>query len=159
MCGVGWYISLVAVSKITQVDLLGIGKYIAVAAVNADLASALFGLIVLVGIIFAIDRLVWKPLGVRAEKYKYETIAAPRTTATRQSNVAAGVKRYEDRLVSPVLTFFKSERSYAARVLEITRLRRLRHLTYPFRFPQRITTIPLSRRLLSYAIFIGLVLL
>jgi NitT/TauT family transport system permease protein len=143
----------------TQVDLPGIGKYIAVAAANADLASALFGLIVLVGIIFAIDRLVWKPLGARAEKYKYETIAAPRTTATRQSTVAAGVRRYEDRLVSPVLTFFKSERSYATRVLEITRLRRLRYITERLRFPERITRIPLWGRLLSYAIFIGLVLL
>ncbi len=143
----------------TQVDLPGIGKYIAVAALNADLASALFGLLVLVGIILAIDRLIWKPLGVRAEKYKYETIAAPRTTATRQSTVAAGVKRYEDRLVSPVLTFFKSERSYAARVLEITRLKRIRHVTEKLRFPGRIGRIPLWGRLLSYAIFIGLVLL
>ena len=164
--GGGWYLipveehlSFGSAPNLTQVDLPGIGKYIAVAAVNADLASALFGLIVLVGIIFAIDRLVWKPLGVRAEKYKYETIAAPRTTATRQSNVAAGVKRYEDRLVSPVLTFFKSERSYAARVLEITRLRRLRQLTERLRFPERITRIPLWGRLLSYAIFVGLVLL
>ncbi len=143
----------------TQVDLPGIGKYIAVAALNADLASALFGLLVLVGIILAIDRLIWKPLGVRAEKYKYETIAAPRTTATRQSTVAAGVRRYEDRLVSPVLTFFKSERSYAARVLEITRLKRIRYITERLRFPGRIGRIPLWGRLLSYAIFIGLLLL
>ncbi len=120
---------------------------------------ALFGLLVLVGIILAIDRLIWKPLGVRAEKYKYETVAAPRTTATRQSTVAAGVRRYEDRLVSPVLTFFKSERSYAARVLEITRLKRIRHITERLRFPGRIGRIPLWGRLLSYAIFIGLVLL
>ncbi|TMI24951.1 ABC transporter permease subunit, partial [Candidatus Bathyarchaeota archaeon] len=124
-----------------------------------DLALALFGLLVLVGIILAIDRLIWKPLGTRAEKYKYETIAAPRTTATRQSTVAAGVRRYEDRLVSPVLTFFKSERSYAARVLEITRLKRIRHITEKLRFPGRISRIPLWGRLLSYAIFIGLVLL
>src|SRR5438046_3328516 len=92
----------------TQVDLPGIGRYIALAALKADLGLALFGLIVLVGIILAVDRLIWKPLGVRAEKYKYETVAAPRTTATRQSSVVAGVRRYEDRLVSPVLTFFES---------------------------------------------------
>ncbi len=122
--GGGWYLipveehlSFGSAPNLTQVDLPGIGKYIAVAAVNADLASALFGLIVLVGIIFAIDRLVWKPLGVRAEKYKYET------------------------------------------VLEITRLRRLRQLTERLRFPERITRIPLWGRLLSYAIFVGLVLL
>jgi NitT/TauT family transport system permease protein len=164
--GGGWYLipveehlSFGSAPNVTQVDLPGIGRYIALAALQADLALALFGLVVLVGIILAIDRLIWKPLGARAEKYKYETIAAPRTTATRQSTVAAGVRRYEDRLVSPVLTFFKSERSYAARVLEITRLKRIRHITERLRFPGRIGRIPLWGRLLSYAIFIGLVLL
>jgi NitT/TauT family transport system permease protein len=164
--GGGWYfipieehISFGSSPNITQVDLPGIGKYIAVAAVNADLSSALIGLLALVGIIFAIDRLVWKPLGGRAEKYKYETIAAPRTTVARQSTVAAEVRKYEDRLVTPVLSFFKSERSYAARVLEVTRLRRIRHITEKLRFPERFTRIPLWGRLLSYAIFIGLLLL
>src|SRR5437016_3646249 len=164
--GGGWYLipveehlSFGSAPNVTQVDLPGIGRYIALAALQADLALALFGLVVLVGIILAIDRLIWKPLGARAEKYKYETIAAPRTTATRQSTVAAGVRRYEDRLVSPVLTFFKSERSYAARVLEITRLKRIRHITERLRFPERIGRIPLWGRILSYAIFVGLVIL
>lgn len=161
--GGGWYLipieEHVSFGLTQHVDLPGIGKYIAVAANNSDLGSALFGLIVLVGIIFAIDRLVWKPLSTRAEKYKYETIAAPRTTATRQSSVAVEVRKYEDRLVSPVLSFFKSERSNAARVLEATRLRRIRHITEKLRFPERISRIPLWGRLLSYAIFIGLVLL
>src|SRR5207253_7649026 len=131
----------------------------ALAALKADLGLALVGLIVQVGIVLTINRLISKPLGVRAEKNKYETVAAPRTTATRQSSVVAGVRRYEDRLVSPVLTFFKSERSYAARVLEITRLKRIRHITERLRFPERITRIPLWGRLLSYAIFVGLVIL
>ncbi len=164
--GGGWYLipveehlSFGQPPNQTQVDLPGIGRFIALAAVKADLGLALFGLIVLVGIILAIDRLIWKPLGVRAEKYKYETVAAPRTTATRQSSVVAGVRRYEDRLVSPVLTFFKSERSYAARVLEITRLKRIRHITERLRFPERIGRIPLWGRILSYTIFVGLVIL
>src|SRR6267143_2684376 len=161
--GGGWYLipieEHVSFGLTQHVDLPGIGKYIAVAATTSDLGSALFGLLVLVGIIFAIDRLVWKPLGTRAEKYKYETIAAPRTTATRQSAVGVEVRKYEDRLVSPVLSFFKSERSYAARVLEVTRWRRIRHITERLRFPERIGKIPLWGRLLSYAIFIGLVLL
>jgi len=164
--GGGWYLipveehlSFGQPPSQTRVDLPGIGRYIALAALKADLGLALFGLLVLVGIILAIDRLIWKPLGVRAEKYKYETVAAPRTTATRQSSVVAGVRRYEDRLVSPVLTFFKSERSYAARVLEITRLKRIRHITERLRFPERITRIPLWGRLVSYAIFIGLLII
>jgi NitT/TauT family transport system permease protein len=73
--------------------------------------------------------------------------------------VAAGVRRYEDRLVSPVLSFFKSERSYTARVLEVTRLQRIRHVTEKLRFSERLSRIPLWGKVLSYAIFIGLVAL
>ena len=76
--GGGWYLipveehlSFGSPPNITQVDLPGIGRYIALASLQANLALALFGLVVLVGIIFAIDRLVWKPLGTRAERYKY----------------------------------------------------------------------------------------
>ena len=164
--GGGWYLIPVeehltfgSAPNVTQVDLPGIGKYIALAASQTDLGLALFGLIVLVAIIFAIDRLVWKPLGVRAEKYKYETVAAPRTTATRQSTLVAGVRRYEDRLVSPVLTFFKGDRSYAARVVQFTRLRRIWHLADKLHVPERFSRIPLWGRILSYAIFVLLVLL
>lgn len=164
--GGGWYlipveehISFGSPPNITQVDLPGIGKYISLAAARSDLGLAFFGLVVLVAIIFAIDRVVWKPLGVRAEKYKYETIAAPRTTAAHQSAVAAGVRRYEDRLVSPVLTLFKGEKSYAARVVQFSRLRRIWHLHDKLRFPERIYKIPLWGRLLSYAIFVLLVVL
>ncbi len=163
--GGGWYLipveehlSFGSAPNVTQVDLPGIGRYISIAASQANLALAFLGLVVLVGIIFAIDRTIWKPLGMRAEKYKYETVAAPKTTAMRQSAVIAGVRRYEDRLVSPVVSFFKSEGSYAARVLGVTRLRRIRHLADRLRFPERISKIPLWGRLLSYAIFIALVL-
>ena len=160
--GGGWY--LIPVEEhlsfgSVQVDLPGIGKYIALAAVQSDLGLALFGLIVLVSIIFAIDRLVWKPLGVKAEKYKYETIAAPRTTATHHSTVVAGVRRYEDRLVSPVRTLFRGDKSYAARVVQFSRLRRIWHLTDKLRVSERFSRIPLWGRILSYVIFILLVLL
>ena len=164
--GGGWYLipveehlSFLSGQNTIQVDLPGIGKYIALAAGRSDLGLAFFGLIVLVAIIFAIDRLVWKPLGVRAEKYKYETIAAPKTAATHQSTVVAGVRRYEDRLVSPVLTLFKGEKSYAARVVQFSRLRRIWHLHDKLRFPERIYRIPLWGRILSYTIFALLVIL
>src|SRR5207247_10047491 len=89
----------------------GLGSYIAQASAHSDLASALFGLIILVGIIYAIDQLVWRPLGASAEKYKYESVAAPRTTATPRSVVSEGAKRYEDSIVSQVRTFNKSRPS------------------------------------------------
>src|SRR3989442_14586922 len=96
--GGGWYLipveehlSFGQPPNQTQVDLPGLGRFIALAALKADLGLALFGLAVLVGIIIGIDRFIWKTLGMRAEKYKYETITAPRTTAKRQSSGVCGV--------------------------------------------------------------------
>jgi len=158
--GGGWY--LIPIEENTtfganQVSLPGLGYYISKAAAVQDLGSALFGLIFLVGVIFAIDRLVWRPLSARAEKYKYESTAVTRTTATERNPVVEGVRRYEDRLVSPVVSFLKSERSYVSRVLEATRFRRLVHLTERLKFPGRMSRIPFWGKILSYAIFLGLV--
>ncbi len=156
--GGGWY--LIPIEEYIPgtnppVVLKGIGSYISIAAAHQDLASALFGLLILVGIIFAIDRLVWRPLGARAEKYKYEATASPKTEPQR-SVVAEGVRRYEGRLAAPVTSFFRSEKSYFNRVVEITRLRRLLHATERLRFPERISRIPFWGKLVSYAIFLGL---
>ena len=157
--GGGWYLIPIEEYIPGIVKLPGIGYYISSAAIGSDLASVLFGLVVLVGIIFTIDRVVWRQLGVHAEKYKYETIAAPRTTAPPRSPIAEGVRRYEGRLVSPVTSFFRSEKSYFNRAVEVTRLRRLLHLTDRLRFPHKISRIPLWGKLVSYAIFAGLIAL
>src|SRR5205807_841793 len=158
--GSGWYLIPIeeyVPFKGSPVSAGGLGSYIAQASAHSDLASALLGLIILVGIIYAIDQLVWRPLGARAEKYKYESVAAPRTTATPRSVVSEGVKRYEDRIVSPVRTFYKSQRSIVTRALEVVRVTKLLHFTERLRFPERISRIPFWGRLLSYAIFRGLV--
>src|SRR5216117_3413680 len=126
--GSGWYLIPIeeyVPFKGSPVSAGGLGSYIAQASAHSDLASALLGLIILVGIIYAIDQLVWRPLGARAEKYKYESVAAPRTTATPRSVVSEGVKRYEDRIVSPVRTFYKSQRSIVTRALEVVRVTKL----------------------------------
>src|SRR5213593_2716511 len=154
--GGGWYLIPIEEYIPGTVNLPGLGSYIAIAGRKPDLASALFGLIILVGIIFAIDQLVWRPLGRRAEKYKYETVAAP-ATETQRSIVGEGMRRYEGRLISPVTSFLKSEKSYFNRVVEITRLRRLLHARERLRFPERITRIPLWGKLASYPIFLSLV--
>ena len=160
--GGGWY--LIPIEEYIPgtnppVVLPGLGSYISIAAANQDLASTLFGLLVLVAIIFAIDRLVWRPLGTRAERYKYEAVAAPRNEPLR-SPVVDSVRRYEDRVVSPVASFFKSQRSYFNRVVEVTRLRRLLHATERLRFPRGIgSRIPFWGRLASYAIFLSLIVI
>jgi len=158
--GGGWY--LIPIEEYIPgtnppVNLPGIGSYISIAAINSDLASALFGLVILVGVIFAIDRLVWRPLGAHAEKFKYETIAAPKAAETQRNGVSEGVRRYESRLATPVTTFFRSEKSYFNRVVEVTRLRRLLHATERLRFPERISHIPFWGKIASYAIFLSLV--
>ncbi len=158
--GSGWY--LIPIEEYfpfngTPQKAGGLGQYIAQASANSDIASALFGLIILVGIIYAIDQLVWRPLGARAEKYKYESIAAPRTTSAPRGGVPEGVRRYEDRIVAPVRTFYKSQRSIVTRALEVVRVTKLLHATERLKFPERISRIPFWGRLLSYAIFLGLV--
>jgi NitT/TauT family transport system permease protein len=158
--GSGWY--LIPIEEYvpfrgSPISAGGLGSYIAQASRNSDIASALFGLIILVGIIYAIDQLVWRPLGVKAEKYKYESTAAPRTTATPRSGVSEGVRKAEDRIVAPVRTFYKSQRSIVTRALEVVRVTKLLHATERLKFPERISRIPFWGRLLSYAIFLGLV--
>ncbi len=158
--GGGWY--LIPIEEYTRfgsqpVSLQGLGYYIARAAQSSDLGSSLFGLIFLVAVIFAIDRLVWRPLSARAEKYKYESTAVTRSTVTQKSPVAESVRRYQDRVVSPVVSFFKSERSYVSRVFEVTRFQKIVHLTERLRFQGRMTRIPFWGKIISYAIFLGLV--
>src|SRR5207237_8937745 len=80
--GSGWYLIPIeeyVPFKGSPISARGLGSYIAEASAHLDLASALFGLIILVGMIYAIDQLVWRPLGARDEKYKYESVAAPNT--------------------------------------------------------------------------------
>lgn len=158
--GSGWY--LIPIEEFVpfhgiSISAGGLGSYIADASRRQDLASALFGLVILVGIIYAIDQLVWRPLGNRAEKYKYESTAAPRTTATPRSSVSEGVRRYEDRIVAPVRTFYKSQRSIVTRALEVIQVTKLLHVTERLKFPERMSRIPFWGRLVSYAIFLGLV--
>ena len=158
--GGGWYLIPIEeyIPASNRPPLPGLGSYISVAASNQDIGSTLFGLLVLVGVIFAIDRLVWHPLGSRAERYKYETVAAPRSAEPSHTGITDGVRRYEGRLVSPVTSFLKSESSYFNRVVEITRLRKLFHARERLRFPQRISSrIPYWGKILSYVIFLGLV--
>src|SRR6266571_4226792 len=127
--GGGWY--LIPVEENFSFNgtssLPGLGNYIANAAAKLDLNSSLFGLAVLVLIILAIDELVWRPLGARAEKYKYESIAAPQS-GPRHGSVSANVRKYEQRLISPLVSLLKYERASLTSFLEAVHLRRRLHV-------------------------------
>ncbi len=129
--GGGWYLIPVEENFVynnTSYALPGLGNYIASAAAKLDLDSSLFGLAVLVLIILAIDELIWKPLGTKAEKYKYESVAAPQGAGPGRGGVSASVRKYEQRLVSPLVSFFRYERASLTSFLEAVHLRRKLHV-------------------------------
>jgi NitT/TauT family transport system permease protein len=78
--GGGWYF-LIACEYLsfanTVYTLPGLGFYIFKAALDGKIAASLFGLLLLIIIVGLINRFVWHPLMEHADKYKYETTAAP----------------------------------------------------------------------------------
>ncbi len=159
--GGGWYLIPVEENFSyggTGYPLHGLGNYIATAAANRDLASSLFGLGVLVTIIIAIDELVWRPLGNRAEKYKYESVAAPQAGgARRRSRVSANVRKYEERLVSPLVSFFKYERASLSSILEAVHLKRRFHVSDRVHLQDRLARHALLGRIISLIIALTLI--
>ncbi len=139
--------------------LPGLGFYIAEAASSNDLASSVFGLTVLVTIIVAIDRLVWRPLSNRAEKYKYETVSLGRGYVHHEGRVLGGFRRAEDRLVSPILSFLRYEKTYLTSFLETVHLRPRFHLSDRIRLHERLAHHALWGKILSVAIFLILIIL
>ncbi|HZY70520.1 MAG TPA: ABC transporter permease subunit [Thermoplasmata archaeon] len=96
----GWYF-LVAAEFIARagtngVALPGIGSFLLTAAQNHNLPELYTGLIVLIALIAALDIFVWRPLGRRAEKYRYDQApagdseVAPRRPGPRPLRRAAG---------------------------------------------------------------------
>ena len=160
--GGGWY--LIPIEEVFSFPghplppLPGLGYYIASAAANQDLALSLFGLAVLVMIILAIDELVWKPLGARAEKYKYESVAAPQGPGQRRGRLSTNVKKYEERLVSPIFSFLKNEGASLSSFLEAVHLRRRFHVPERIRAQERTVRHALWGRIISFAIALTLIL-
>lgn len=53
----------------------GLGSYLQTAANAADMRAILWGLGVMIGVIVALDQLVWRPVIAWAEKFKFEQVA------------------------------------------------------------------------------------
>ncbi len=155
--GGGWY--LIPLEEYYQFGLgpphtlPGIGYYIAHAATNSDLASSIFGLLVLVGVISLIDRFVWRPLENRADKYKYETVTSPTTAAHRESRVVGGFRKAEGKLTTPIVSFLKYERAYLGSFLETAHLRPRLRISDRIRLHDRWAKHTLIGRVLSFFIF------
>ncbi len=139
--------------------LPGIGFYIAEAAGRNDLASSIIGLTVLAAMIVTIDRLIWRPLSDRAEKYKYETVSTGRGYPHHDSKVLGSFRRAEGRLVSPIITLLRYEKTYLTSFLEAHHLRPRLHLSDRIRLHERLARHVLWGKLLSVGIFLALVIL
>src|SRR3989454_5453927 len=133
--------------------LPGIGFYIADAANRSDLASSVFGVMVLVGIIVLIDRLVWRPLERRTDKYKYESVTSPTANAHHESRVVGSFRRAEGRLLTPIVSFLKYERAYLGSFLETAHLRPRLHISDRMRLHDRWAKHTLAGRVASIIIF------
>jgi len=157
--GGGWYLIPVEenVSFNGTSPLPGLGNYIANAAARLDLNSSLFGLGVLVLIILAIDEIVWKPLGARAEKYKYESTAAPQTSGSKPGRMTANVRKYEQRLISPLVSLFKYERASLSSFLEAVHLRRRLHVPERVHLQDQLLRHARMGRIISFVIAITLI--
>jgi NitT/TauT family transport system permease protein len=59
--------------------LPGLGSYLQTAASAADTRAIVWGLIVMVGVIVAMDQLIWRPVIVWAEKFKFEQVEGARS--------------------------------------------------------------------------------
>ncbi len=76
--------------------LPGLGSYLQTAASEGDLPAILWGLLTMVGLIVALDLVVWRPLLVWAERFRFEQVKGeePRRSlvldALRRSRVSPG---------------------------------------------------------------------
>ncbi len=71
----GWFFLVEAeIFTTNRAGLPGIGSYLSYAAAAGNGAKFVAGLIALVLVIVALDFLVWRPLGRRAQKYRYDQV-------------------------------------------------------------------------------------
>jgi NitT/TauT family transport system permease protein len=58
--------------------LPGLGSYLQTAANAADTRAIVWGLVVMIGVIVAMDQLIWRPIIAWAEKFKFEQVESAR---------------------------------------------------------------------------------
>ena len=115
----GWFF-LVAAELFSvgqrRVSLPGIGSYLGQAALSNDTNALLAGLVMLIGLIVALDFIVWRPLGRWAERFRYDqspsgegAVTVPRRFGTPLRRaafvVARGVRTGVERVTIPIAGF------------------------------------------------------
>jgi NitT/TauT family transport system permease protein len=125
----GWFF-LMACEMFTLGDrdlrLPGLGSYLQTAA-NAGNTHAIFwGMGVMIGIIVAIDQLVWRPVIAWAERFKFEQVestdapVSPVLNFLRSSRILPFVARYTMRPAREWLTLYFARRRTGERTSEVS---------------------------------------
>src|SRR5207245_5372173 len=78
----------------------------------------IIGLVAMVLVIIAINRIVWRPLVARTEKYRYEVTGGQRGFHARHGKLRSSLLKYEGRIANPIVTFFKYEKTNLSSFLE-----------------------------------------
>ncbi len=147
----GWYFlmaaEIVAVGPV-QYNLPGLGSLMYRAAEQGKIGLMLLALVTLVGIIVAMDFLLWRPLSVWAEIFRYEFTAAPPTRSRvldwwRHSHIVRWVKN----LTRSIWQVFSVSIISLARRLSPHRLRVVAHT---IRRPLGWTTVGTTGVLIGY---------
>ena len=85
--------------------LPGLGSYLQIAAGAGDTASMIWGLATMIGVIIAIDQLVWRPLIAWSDKFKFEQVesaAVPRSPLLHILRNSRALKTIGRKAVQPL---------------------------------------------------------
>ena len=104
----GWFtLMLCEMFVLNQRDfrLPGLGSYLQTAASNGDTQAMVWGLITLIGVIILLDQLLWRPLILWSDKFKFEqveTAAPPRSPLLAMLRNSSMLRTARVWIVSPL---------------------------------------------------------
>ena len=86
--------------------LPGLGSYLQTAASNGDTQAMIWGLAALIGVIVLLDQLLWRPLIIWSDKFKFEQVestAPPRSPLLALLSNSTVLRAVRHRIVEPAL--------------------------------------------------------
>jgi NitT/TauT family transport system permease protein len=104
----GWFtLMLCEMFILNQRDfrLPGLGSYLQTAASNGDTQGTVWGLTTLIGVIILLDQLLWRPLILWSDRFKFEqveTVAPPRSPLLALLRNSTMLRAFGSRIVSPL---------------------------------------------------------
>jgi NitT/TauT family transport system permease protein len=112
--------------------LPGLGSFLQTAAGNGDTRAILYGLAAMIGVIVLLDQLIWRPIIVWADKFKFEQVEVAKSKPSALLQLVGGaavVIRVYRFLVRPVTNWLTLTFASAARTARVTLAAPRRHLS------------------------------